>query len=254
MKYSGVEDLTIDVDASYTGMMIYYWYTYASWVKNVELAGGDGNQMIYLYDGLRNEVRDCYLHDTDSTTDGYGILTESGSAERGGVTGMLIENNIFSGFWHGIMLEATVGTVVSYNFFRDSRYLGWPTSQLNGINLNHGPHGMMILVEGNVSGGGVTTDGYHGSVSHVTLFRNWLSGKHVNPVRVNNVKPVDIMRFSYYSNVVGNVLGHPDWHDAANEVYQMDGSTSYNNQPTIYRLGYPNIGNWGFTNGAPPGT
>ena len=75
MRWSGIEDLTVSGDASYTGYMISYWSSYASWVKNVELTGGKSNAMLSLYRSLRTEIRDSYLHDTLSTTDGYGILT-----------------------------------------------------------------------------------------------------------------------------------------------------------------------------------
>ena len=80
--------------------------------------------------------------------------------------------------------------------------------QVPDINANHGPHGMMQLFEDNVSVG-FQNDGYHGSTSHVTLFRNWLSAQHVDANRTGNLKTVSLERFSYYHNVVGKCLRVP---------------------------------------------
>jgi hypothetical protein len=131
------------------------------------------------------------------------------------------------------------------------RYTGWPDYQIQEYNGNHGPHGMMYLFEGNV-GGGFQQDGYHGSVSHVTYFRNWFSGQHVEPNRTGNIKTVDLCRFSYYHNVVGNVLGNPDWPRTTIGAYEMTGQPDYLAQSVIYRLGYPNMGNNGYSDTNPP--
>jgi len=249
MSWSGVEDLTIAADASYGGSMIQLWNTYASWIARVETSFGNGNEHIFLYGCLRNEVRDSYIHDTYSTTDGYGLLTVKSSADRGGCTGLLVENNVFSGFFMSIILEAEVGGVFAYNYSRNARYVGWPEYQVADFNANHGEHGMMDLFEGNVAAG-FQNDGYHGSTSHLTLFRNWWSGQHVDAVRTGNIKTVDLTRFSYYHNVVGNVLGFDGWPESGE--YEMSGMPGYTEQPVIYRLGYPNMGNNGYSETNPP--
>src|SRR5262245_47417508 len=108
---------------------------------------------------------------------------------------------------------------------------------------------MMLLFEGNVAAG-FQNDGYHGSTSHITLFRNWFSGQHSEARRTGNIKTLDLTRFSYYHNVVGNVLGFPSW--PSNGAYEMTGQPGYTEQPVIYRLGYPNMGNNGFSSTNPP--
>ena len=250
MSFSGVENLSITADATYAGSMIQFWNTYASWIRHVETAWGNGNEHIFLYGCLRNEVRDSYIHDTYSTTDGYGILTVKSSSDRGGCTGLLVENNIFSGFFQSIILETEVGSVVAYNYSRNARYTGWPDYQVPDFNANHGEHGMMLLFEGNVAVG-FQNDGYHGSTSHITLFRNWLSGQHVDAQRTGNIKTVDLTRYSRYHNVVGNVLGYDGWPQSIGE-YEMTGQPGYTEQPVIYRLGYPNMGNNGYSTTNPP--
>jgi hypothetical protein len=253
IEFVGVEDLTITGGNGYGGSMIQFWNAYASWVKNVETAWGNGNEHIFLYGSLRCEIRDSYIHDTYSTTDGYGIETAMGyGGPRGGCTGTLIENNVFSGLWGATVLETEVGSVIAYNFSRNMRFVGWPDYQINDFNGNHGPHGMMCLYEGNVGGGGVLQDGYHGSVSHATYFRNAFSGVHVEPNRTGNIKLVDLCRFSYYHNVVGNVLGSPAWPRTTTGKYEMTGQPGYTEQAVIYRLGYPNMGNNSYNSVNPP--
>jgi hypothetical protein len=242
IKWSGIEDLSIVGDQAFTGSMISLWNSYACWIRNVETAWGDGNEHLFLYGSLRCEIRDSFIHDTYSTTDGYGLVTAAGSAERGHNTGILVENNIFSGFFAGMVLETDVASVFAYNYLRNSRYMNWPTNQVADINANHGAHGMMNLFEGNVGAGGFISDGYHGSSSHFTLFRNAFTGKHVDPAKTGNRKPVDLTRYSYYSNVVGNVLGDASWTPTG---YEMTGEPGYDQQQVIYRLGYPNVGNNG---------
>lgn len=113
MRWCGVEDLTVSAGSSCGGGMLKFWHAYASWIKNVETAWGKGNDHIRLCGGLRCEIRECHIHDTHSTADGYGILTMSGyGGPRGGCTGTLIENNIFSGLRRAIILETEVGSVV----------------------------------------------------------------------------------------------------------------------------------------------
>jgi hypothetical protein len=90
---------------------------------------------------------------------------------------------------------------------------------------------------------GWQSDGYHGSLSHSTLFRNWFSGQHVEANRTGNIKLVDLGRFTYYHNVVGNVLGFPGWPRTTIGQYEMTGTPGYTEQAVIYRLGYPNPGN-----------
>ena len=52
-------------------------------------------------------------------------------------------------------------------------------------------------------------DGYRGSVSHTTLFRNAFSGKHEDSNKTGNIKH-DLCRF-HTITVIGNVLGNPEW-------------------------------------------
>jgi hypothetical protein len=252
MRFGGVENLTISADAANGAReLVLFSRSYASWIKNVETVGGDNNSHIALMAALRTEIRDSYIHDSYSTADGYGIQTFFNNQPygRGGSTGALIENNVFSGLRVGLMLETEVGSVLSYNFFRNIRFVSWTTNQVYSINANHGHQGMMQLYEGNV-GTGMENDGYHGSTGHLTIYRNRFHGQHVDPNRVNNVITLSLNRYSYYHNVMGNVLGFSGWPGSG--LYEMTASGHSPSIPVIYRFGYPNLGNNNYSATNPP--
>ncbi|MBP7119023.1 peptidoglycan-binding protein, partial [Candidatus Woesebacteria bacterium] len=244
VKFVGVEDLSIKPSSTYDGTMVNYVYTYGAWIKNLELVGGIGNSMVNLNMVLRSEIRDSYIHDSLSVSDGYGILTLGGWPNGAASSGLLVENNIFSGLRSAIVLEGDTGGVYSYNYARNTKFDGWPNYNIPDFNANHGEHGMMNLWEGNYSTE-FQSDGYHGSASHQTLFRNYLSGKHVDPNRTGNRMVIDLTRYSYYFNLIGNILGSSEWTPT---FYEMTGVPLYPQTQTIYRLGYPNMGNNGYCN------
>jgi len=109
----------------------------------------------------------------------------------------------------------------------------------------HGAHPYMNLWEGNV-GNEFHTDFYWGSSSHQTLFRNFFNG--VDPNVTQNRKAISLDSHSQSNNVVGNVLGS----SGITWTYELT-TTNYSDR-TIYRLGYPGIGNNFITGTNPPAT
>ena len=95
---------------------------------------------------------------------------------------------------------------------------------------------MLNLYEGNIARGFIV-DGYFGSGSRGTLLRNFINNNSANlgPVCVK------LDHYAVYYNLVGNVLGSPS---AQTSAYETKASGP---QSVIYRLGYPNMGNfaWG---------
>jgi hypothetical protein len=87
---------------------------------------------------------------------------------------------------------------------------------------------MLNLAEGNVIDN-YKDDGYFGSSSHNTLFRN--------RIRYN----LELKHFSNYYNIVGNVLGTTGFSNA----YETE-QVNYGNNP-VYTLGFPNIGNHSYS-------
>jgi hypothetical protein len=244
MSFSGIEDLTLEAGPdNQTANNTWLDTTYGCWIRRVD-SFNCMNVHFFWTNGLRNEIRDSYMHETSTDNEGYGIQLYAG--EWSDNTGFLIENNIFSDGFVFVLLDGAIGSVVGYNYVWNAHTNVWP-HQTAAFDSNHRAHGMMDLWEGNI-GQQFQSDGYHGSSSHHTLFRNWFNGLH--PTYTTNRKMVDLCRFTYFYNVVGNVLGFAGW-DTSTGAYEMTGQPDYA-VPVIYRFGYPNMGNNGYSDVNPP--
>jgi hypothetical protein len=156
----------------------------------------------------------------------------------------LIEDNItynggFPGIIFGDSKGGCVGNVIAYNFSYNAN-TGDSTTAGMDISVSHGPHNMMNLVEGNIAGG-MGSDGYFGSTSHITIARNWFTATH--PTGTQNLIAVNIGRWNNYFNLVGNILGTSSFGGTGS--FQPETPFSYAT-PIIYNLGFPNMGNNGF--------
>lgn len=243
VRQSGIEDLTIDqTGISLPDYTIWFSSTYGCWVKGVELRNF-GAVGIMVSRSIQDQIQNCSFNGSTSTSDGYAIEAISFT------TGLYVVDNWATDCWSLIITNQLDGGVIAYNYHHTSKAARW--ARLTGVfNSNHGPHGYMNLWEGNV-GEQWQNDGYHGSSSHLTVFRNWFHGLHTNPASsyTENRKMIDLCRFSRYHNVVGNVLGDASW---APTYYDRDPKASGYVFSCIYRLGYPNIGNNGFSSTNPP--
>jgi hypothetical protein len=136
-------------------------------------------------------------------------------------------------------IDSSSGNVFAYNFCDDKAVQG----DLLGcsINSNHGGHGSYNLYEGNVAPR-FQCDGYHGSASHDTVFRNWFHG--TSTLTNQYWICVNLNRFTRCYNVVGNVLGRKGhaW------LYEVEDVGFSYDKHYIYSLGFPNMGN-GWSNG-----
>jgi hypothetical protein len=217
----GIENLTIDLSSSTIGWAIEFDTAYGCWVKDVEVTGAYSRQMLF-YQLVRGEIRHCYTHATQgSGPDHEGIdfdrdccwnLLEDNIANKGGD----------SPFQFGDANGGDSCNVVAYNYALNTDSGFWD------ISFNHSPHNTLNLAEGNYIDN-YKDDGYFGSSSHNTLFRNRITHN------------VELKHFSNYYNIVGNVLGTAGFSNA----YETT-TVNYSNNP-IYALGYPNIGNHSYT-------
>lgn len=258
-KNIGIEGLTIDNAGPGTdGATIGLFDVYYSWVKNVEIEhfADYGIQARGL---LQSTIEGCKIHDgkgfkTYPPREGHAIFLDvaqdSGMIRLDPCSSNLIENNTFYNVWMGIVGTAQTGNVMAYNFSYNnySAYTGWTDKQIQAYDESHRAHSMFNLWEGNV-GAQFQVDGYWGSASHSTLFRNKFDGLSALAGMTGNRKMIDLDRFTRYYNVIGNVLGDSSWTPAS---YEMSGNPDYYSDPVIYRLGYPYMGNNGYTAGNPP--
>jgi len=234
----GIEDLKIKHQID-TAAAIQLYGTMNSWVKNVEIEDY-GNFAIDIFRSFRNTVSGCYIHGNVTHNEGYSIALNITSSYN------LVENNVIEGPYNGVMGKQDTANVVAYNYVAGNHTDIWTVNQVMAFQASHWPHTMFSLFEGNV-GQQFQCDGYHGSCSNVTLFRNKFDGISTIPGMTQNRRMVDLNKYCRFFNVIGNVLGDPSWTPTAYTYDYGDGG-SYNT-PIIYRLGYPWMGNWSHYDG-----
>jgi hypothetical protein len=213
----GLESFTMDMFDSNASWGLQISSAWGSWVKDVEVRGAYG-RIMYFSDFIRGEVRQCYTHDqrtTGSNHEGIDFGTDC--------CWNLVEDNICNTDGPPVVFgdagNRCAANVVAYNYILNPHQVEYSWD----ITFNHGPHNMLNLAEGNVMHN-FKDDGYFGSSSHNTLFRNRIDGK------------ISLKHFSNYYNIVGNVLG-----TTGVPAYETE-QVNYNFS-TIYELGFPNIGN-----------
>jgi hypothetical protein len=238
LSNTGVEDLTIDCN-SMSPMGIEVDQSWGCWIKNVEIKNSTSRQM-FLVCFVSGEIRHNYTHDVV----GGGPNHEGIDLYQDGSFNLIEDNITYNGGFPGIILGDSQGgcsgNVIAYNFSYNSN-TGASTMAGMDISVSHGPHNMMNLVEGNIAGG-VGSDGYFGSTSHITVVRNWFTATH--PTATDNLIAVNIGRWNNYFNLVGNVFGTSTF--SRTGLFQPVTPFGYGTQ-VIYKLGFPNMGNNGFS-------
>ncbi len=248
LENTGIEDLTFDLENSSAGSAVFLQQAYGCWCKGVEVRKSNSKQL-WLVWCSKCEIRECHTHETRSSGPNHeGIdlyedccwnLIENNTCVRGGFPMIIL------GDWKG----GCTGNVVGYNYCADID----TGSEIAGgdISVNHGPHNMMNLFEGNV-GVMFQSDGYFGSASHNTVFRNWFSGAH--PKLTQGLRAVALNRWSHYFNVVGNVLGDPSFPAPPAGLFTTKAKNYSYLTRVIYQLGYPHMGNNFYSGVNPPDT
>ena len=141
-------------------------------------------------------------------------------------------------------MNATSGSVVAYNLCYDGAVFVGQNGMLGcSIDTNHSPHCSFNLYEGNVAPR-FQCDGYHGSASHDTAFRNWFHGTSETGKSMDFWICVNLNRWTRDYSIVGNILGTKGY---AWE-YEVEPQGFSYQKHYIYSLGYPNMGN-GWANG-----
>jgi hypothetical protein len=237
LNSTGVEDLTIDGN-SLSGFPIFFQQSWGCWVQNVEIKNSKSRQM-FLVGFVSGEIRHCYTHDVV----GGGPNHEGIDFYEDGCFNLIEDNITYNGGFPGIILGDSkggcAGNVIAYNFSYGAN-VGADTMAGMDISVSHGPHNLMNLVEGNIAGG-MGSDGYFGSTSHITVLRNWFTATH--PTAKENLIAVNVGRWNNYFNLVGNILGTSSF--SKKGLLQPETPFGYQT-PVIYKVGFPNVGNNGF--------
>ncbi|MES2692300.1 MAG: glycosyl hydrolase family 28-related protein [Verrucomicrobiota bacterium] len=219
-NFVGLEHMLIDMSGSTAPFSVWLQQAYGCWVKNVHVKKS-ANYHIFLNDSLNCEVRQCHLDELNHVgTNGAGILCNT-------ISGCLIEDNIiYKAFPLIEVNHGSSGNVFAYNFCEDS-------SPGVAIDSNHGPHNAYNLYEGNIAPN-LQSDGYFGSTSQDTLFRNWFHG-------ILNGRmgwTLSLNRFTRDYSIIGNIFQKAG--------YSLNGDG--------VSMGNPNMGNSSFVGNGPPWT
>ncbi|PYJ01700.1 MAG: hypothetical protein DMF00_03995 [Verrucomicrobia bacterium] len=222
----GIESMTLDMSSSTGTYPIWFEQAWGCWAKDVEIKGAYSRQMLWTM-AVRCEVRGCYTHDVQGTGPNHeGIIIGPGSwnliedniCNNGGAPPIVLQDGITPG-------NFTSCNVIGYNYVINTSPGFWD------ISFNHGSGSILNLAEGNVLEGFFEDDGYFGSSSYNTVFRNRIEGM------------LKLKHFSDYYNIVGNVLG-----DTWANAYETEVvSYCWSGISPIYELGFPNIGDCGYT-------
>lgn len=252
----GYEDFTYDGTGGKATDVFGLSQAWGCWVKGVE-ARNFSKRCLGWGRVMQNDVRQCYFHGGSNGSGGEG----------GDLIGLcswnLLEDNIIYNGGAIILTDAynaTGGNVIGYNYLYGHNTPD-PSLAASDIDMNHGTGNSFNLLEGNVIGSVSGNDGYYGSDSHCTIFRNLITATH--PTATNGLRCIVLKHYADYFNVVGNVLGTAAFPTTNNGVspsnpgaarggyYDAPEVNSYDNGAStgvqvIYELGFPQIGNTAF--------
>jgi hypothetical protein len=228
---TGIEDLIIDTcDSGGSGIAsIEMRASWKCWWKNIALVGINANPLI-LKHVFQCEVRQMWCPGGSGTAGSTGILIEHSGNN-------LIEDNIFEKIVETNF--GSTGNVFALNFVRSRDSDG----HIGKGFITHGAHNSFNLIEGNIATN-AQSDGYHGSESDITVFRNWLDGFSGTSNSFSYCIKLD--RFTRRYRIVGNIFGRASISPYSNAYEYENPITplpSYLNR-FIYALGYPILGGY----------
>jgi len=250
----GIEGIRFVGTGSAPDLFIDMTSVYDAWVLDSEFSDMP-NKTIMVAWSSHVELRRLTMHDQSNggpNSEGLDLLADVSFS-------LVIDNICVAGGFPQINIgdgganpyySGGMGNVIAYNYAVDAFYTDPPDSPDAGkmpsdISTNHSPHSQFNLVEGNVIGR-FGSDAYHGSGSHTLLFRNAITGTS-RWQGVTNRTAVQIDRRNLDYSVVGNVLGVAS--DPATHAYAMESGWSGS---AIFRLGFPDMGNDGYSGTYPP--
>jgi MYXO-CTERM domain-containing protein len=211
---AGIEDLYIeDASGNASRDNIRLKNCARCWVRNIE-SHMVLEHHILVQQCYHCEIRDSYIHDAHvfAGGQGYGILLSMAT------TATLVENNIlYELHCPGMMASGPSGNVMAYNYSLQTH--GNQDNWSYGSFTDHAAHPHMNLFEGNV-GHSFGADFYWGSASHQTVYRNYFD--MADPGKTAGLEGVRVDKYTYFFNVVGNVLGAP----GTAGVYEFPGASA----------------------------
>lgn len=224
----GLEDCVVTLTNTDTGQ-----FTSGTFQDSITIQGSvdswvTGVRSIYARNYNINQ-QNCMFMDVRSNY--FGTSLTGGTSHSGhifvGNSGCYVAHNIYEDLRAGVQLwgASTVNNVFFANYF---------TNCIAAV-LFHNTHHFLNVFESNESEDGFfQVDGYYGSNSDMTFFRN-------------RAPSFSIKRFSSRMNFVGNVMGVTTLNLRYDDTGTHPGAVG-----PVFELGYPNIGNQSTNDISPP--
>jgi len=234
ISYVGIEDVKLDASSTSASVALLTNSCHNCWLKGISiLKPTSARANIELQYSSRVTVRDSYIVGGEGTNLSYGI-------ENWMTGSILVENNILHKGVAAVLLGASTGSVISYNFIVDQTasspsYDFW----LFPGTMEHNAGILATLYEGNDTWS-MTQDAIHGSHAISTFFRNRSRGSDDTSTdfgtQDSQTIPLNINANSRYSNIIGNVFGRAGYHDNYQTV--STGGSTANCATSIYTIGF----------------
>jgi hypothetical protein len=233
---SGVEDLTFN-GGGVGGTAMFFYTSAHCWAKRVEVTNYMLKGALIMLGAYGHEITRDYIHDPTLFTgsSGYMMSLTYNTGRH------YIYDNIAKLVHVGIALGSSGSStnVVAYNYVHSTQH-HTPSWAMCGIGT-HGAHTQFTLMEGNVVPR-ILTDGYWGTGSHHTIFRNWSTGETNNPVAIKNQIAVEIEMSNYYHSAVGNILGTAGMNKGGYEISLLESHDNELDQIFMWKRGYNGSG------------
>ncbi|MBN1774285.1 MAG: hypothetical protein JXB32_23700 [Deltaproteobacteria bacterium] len=254
VERAGIEGISFVGTGDAPGLFLDIYSAWNCWVLDCEFSAMPAKTIMVGWSG-HVELRRIYMHDQSNggpNSEGLDLFCDTNWS-------LVIDSICVAGGFPQINIgdgganpnySGGFGNVIAYNYCVDAYYTDPPDSTDAGkmpsdVGTNHSPHTQYNLVEGNVIGK-FGADAYHGSGSHTVLLRNVVTGDCRWP-HVTNRTAIQLDRRNLHYALVGNVLGRAG--TPADFEYATASGWSGS---AIFRLGFPDVGNDGFSGTYPP--
>lgn len=231
-RYSGIEDLTIrnlsGAQGTNINKIIYMSQTAYCWLRNV-LTENAAFAHVYVDYSLRPE----FHKSRHVGAPVFGPSAGVGYEFYGHVTGPAIKFCIWD--WSFPAVECGLGVSSGYIF---GSYAVNSKGGTPAFDLAHGAHNAGWLVDNTWGNGTLFGDGYFGSFERGMVHRSILTGE---PADGGFRRVIDACHFVRNVGVVNSRLGWTN--DSAPLEYESYVNGWTGGRKSIYRLGYPNLGN-----------
>jgi len=187
------------------------------WMYNVHLKV-DRSAAVRLSYAVHCEITHSLFHDAFDVRSGtYATIPAV-------VTACKVEDNIFTNLSLAMPCISAVGCSFSYNFGMGP-YRYNPQTWFAEYMFPHGGHTHHTLYEGNWLDGPIYFDNVFGNNnSDNGIVRNRINGWA--PGKVANCFPVVLEEDMHDTTIVGNILGHPSFHQNYSRIYDIHPSST----------------------------